>query len=256
MSHEIAARTHRIGTSEDIHGLKESDMLLHGGVRYAVIKVGNSFSVVRPYHSEGDHLSQYEIGDIEHGVIYRPVHPDMTLGDIEGATYAEDTGTHWKFYHATPGQHYDWTLNAETTLVALFQSRLSSMLLEAASGTTVTQKSLSSSVAKALIQFRDESKAELRKLAEAATLGFFWKNPSDHTRKFIDTAITNVWKSWQVAPSLADPEKAVQLRARAGRISSIVSSMLTELRRTPKITTPAEQRAAQAAAAAKEDDDD
>lgn len=258
MSHELTTRTFRID-SEGEYALGDSDVIAANGRHYTALLVGGKFQAVATSDHETSHTFKHNLYDLITGVIYRPIHPSMTLEDIEGATYVWDDGTYWRFAHASPGQHYDWTLNAEATLFSMFQPEINSRAITAASGLTVTERSKAAAEAKTLLLFIGEAQTELRKLADAATLGFFWRNPTDHTRQFIATAITNVWQSWQVIPALTDPQKAAQLRVRNGRISDAVAGLLIELRRKPKVTTAAEARAAAAAAEAakkKKDADD
>ena len=244
MAHELTARRQLIH-DPDAPGyvLSPGDLVTKDGQHYAAVRIGGRFYAHWVDHVPEKHTRHYNLSDTEIGEIFRPLAPGTTFEDIDGATYAKDDGTHWHFAHASPGEQYDWTLNAEATLNAMFQPAINAALLAAASSITVTGRSKGAAKAKTLIQFADEAQTELRKLADAATLGFFHQSEEDQTRKFVAQAITNVWQSWQVIPSLTDPQKAAQLRVRNGRVSGEIGTVLIDLKRTPTVETRTEQAA-------------
>ena len=59
-----------------------------------------------------------------------PVAKGVTIADVDGATVAHDTGTHWEFRHASEGTHRDLGLTHEQGVQIVFQDELDGLNAE------------------------------------------------------------------------------------------------------------------------------
>ena len=178
--------------------------------RWCVVKIGSEFHTETMQWNGGD-VWYAAIKDHHHEtvVVYQPIHPGMVDEDIIGATYAHDTGTHWKFAHCSPHQQIDFAADAEQFCYAAFQEQIHRALNSGQTGANTK--------ARALMDFASQAGREVFNTVRRATLGEYHRNPhQDHRRDLAHAAVVKVWTAWLKNASRVTDRTA---------ISSIVGSV-------------------------------
>ena len=123
------------------------------------------------------------------GYVYGPIHPDMAYEDVEGATYAHDTGTNWQFAHCSPHEQIDFAAAAEQFCFAAFQPHID-RALQLNSERSMAQ-------ARALLDFAEQAGRDVFNKVRMATLGEYHRDPhKDHRRDLAHLSIVKIWTAW------------------------------------------------------------
>ena len=237
--------------------LQNEDTIAHDGRRWGVLESGGVFHVrlVSSTVSDTEVKPPYVMAALKaHGVIYRPIHPSMTVEDIEGATYAHDDGTHWHFAHCSPHEQIDLAAHVQTFAEAQFATLIQRALLKAHEATNAPVKAAAVAKAAALVLFAAAVGAAAHKAIVGATLGHWHRDPHhDHSRDQTRAAIDTVLAEWA---ETGKTDKAVRLeRAAVLASAGIVKALLEadhaiEWRAARVARLAAEKKAKEAADAA------
>ena len=143
-----------------------------------------------------DSVRHFRFHDEEpHGALYRPLHPDMTAEDIEGATYAYDDGTHWLFAHCSPAEQLDFAAEARTFVFNQFQPAL--IKANTALGRGGVDAAANSDRVRALTDFAEQAANKAFDIVRFATLGHYHRDPHrDHKRELAVASMDAVTKAW------------------------------------------------------------
>lgn len=239
MAHEVTQRIHRIWHGDE--GLDPSAVFgdfVHLGrsFKYFAIKTGAIFHVGLAAKSSGGHEGQteyYPYGISAVGEIYSPVHPSTTVADVEGATHAHDTGTHWVFSACSPGEHIEFAARAKLFATAQFYNAVQTAQIKAAEVSPTNQVAKSGAVAKvkALLDFSQAVGDSVQKTVLAATLGHYHANPSPHHEPTLTTnAIKEVLADWKQR-GLTD----TAVSAARAHITADAGAVVTELAKPYKV---------------------
>ena len=137
------------------------------------------------------------------GYLYQPLHPDMTFEDIEGATYAYDTGTHWMFAHCSPGEHTAFARDARAFAFDAFMPALVKANWTLGRGGVDAAEALHT--ARALREFAEQTAAKAFDTARFKTLGHWHRDPhADHKRDIAVGALKTVLTAWRSGSRTAD----------------------------------------------------
>ena len=142
----------------------------------------------------------WRCGPASWGYVYGPVDPSTTFEDVEGARYAFDTDTHWKFAHCSPIEQINLAADIRTFTYAQFQRYIDAK-------TDVHKK-------RAIREFAEQSANEAFRIVRSATLGEFHRDPhDDHHRDIAVKGIEKVWAAWLLnASRITDRTNAKQAR--------------------------------------------
>lgn len=189
--------------------------------------------------------------DDAHGFVYRPVDSRMTAEDIEGATYALDTGTAWLFAHCSPHEQVDLAAEARSFAVEQFGLAIARAQVKVHMATNATVKAAAVAKVSALADFAEAVGASVHATVTGAELGHYHRNPhNDHKRDLAVEAIAAVLADWK--------EKALTVTAigeKRGRVTADAAAVSTALAKTHTIEWRHERAArleAEAKAKAKE----
>lgn len=127
-----------MGTADPDTGfaLQPGDFVLHSGRRYAAVLIAGVFRPYFVHHDEDDHLDHYYLRELDHGEVFRPLAPGTAYEDIDGATHARDTGTHWVFSKASPDEMHDREAACRSFVHAIFQPEYDTLLTQVLSART------------------------------------------------------------------------------------------------------------------------
>ena len=193
MSQGTAARRIDIGygSYNGSDFIAPSGVIMANGYPHAAVREP---ALVGTFHLS--YIKEYSPGnfwfvDTEHaGIIHQPIHPSMAPEDIEGATYAHDTGTHWMFAHCSPAEQLDFAAQAEHFCYAAFQEQIHRALNSGQTGANTK--------ARALMDFAMQASRDVFNTVRRATLGAYHRNPHhDHKRELAVASMNKVWKAWQ-----------------------------------------------------------
>ena len=239
MTHDVTQRIHRIWHGEE--GLDPSEVF--GDVsfgaqkfKYFAIKTGATFHVGLAFKGVSQHDGQIEYvpyGISAVGEIYAPVHPSTTVADVEGATHAHDTGTHWVFSACSPGEHIEFAARAKLFATAQFYDAVQTAQIKATEVSPTNQVAKSGAVAKvkALLDFSQAVGDSVQKTVLAATLGHYHADPNPHHEPTLTTnAIKAVLADWK-QKALTD----TAVRAARAHITADAGAVVTELAKPYKV---------------------
>ena len=237
--------------------LRLADVLDHNGKKWIVLREGGTFHlrVAEEYEADDDGNTGY--GFYEHpyyGEIYRPINQAMTYEDVEGATFAHDTGTDWLFAHCSPQQQIDFAARARTFAIDQFMLLISKADMKVIEATNAVVKSQAAIKAKAVTRFAEAVGEEVHKQVVGATLGHFHRNPhEDHKRDLTVAAIDAVLAAWAEAgktDKAAKGDHAAVTTPAATVRSALTTTHTIEWRHARVARLAAEKKAAEAAAEA------
>lgn len=254
MSEEITETIRGVLTGRKIvrhggHGWDQSpENLIHNAMertrfrvyRFGVVEVGGVFHA-RPMTQDESNEEIFHSTDLHHHTrvtVYQPIHPSVTIDDVEGAVYCRDDGTYWTdFSPEAPGHRYEAESYAQAKLISHFQPRINKQneLIHAASD--ITERTLRHNVLIALNRFVDDSLDEIEKQIRAFTLGHFQQNAphADNHRALVVSSIRAVLAKWKETG-----KTDVSVKHNVKRIESFVNDLTTALTVAPKILTRAE----------------
>ena len=160
---------------------------IHGGFRAAEVLLFD--------------LPDFKAGSVRGGGIerYMPIHPSMTLDDINNATYALDDGTHWHFFHGWKGEHQDFLLNLIAVVNALFAPGLRKALFKTVEASNAVAKTKASTAYNALVDFEAAVSTAAVEASKAHPMGHYGANPHQeegHAHKIVREAIKAVQAEW------------------------------------------------------------
>ena len=228
------------------HRYATSATIVSGGRRYMVARESQGHGQFHPIQVQGtDAFGWMPITESD-GVAYQPIAPGQTLADIEGATWAHDTGTHWEFAHCSPAEHVAFAAEARTFAAAQFALRIAQAQIKALAATNRTARDAAIARLEALVAFAEAVGAEAYRLVLAATLGHFHRHPHhDHRRALTAGSIAAVLAAWKTA-ALTD----AAVRARRAAVTTDAAGVVSSLT-TPHVIETRAARAARLAAEAK-----
>ena len=174
----------------------EADTVEWNGKRWAVVSSEGQFHLRLTKFDEtwGYSLHAYKA----HGELYRPIHPDMTRDDIEGATYAHDDGTHWLFAHCSPEEHVDFAARARDFAIGHFQEAINRANIKAHEATRETVRNTAVDKMKSLVSFAAQVGNHVYSTVVSEVLGHYHKNPhKDHKRDLAVDAVNSVLATWK-----------------------------------------------------------
>ena len=153
--------------------------------KYAAVKQGNEFHAM-PFRVR---FGGWRTWPQTWGYVYGPVHPSTNYDDVEGATYAYDDGTYWRFAHCSPHEQIDFAADAKTFTFDQFSPAIHRA--------SVSTDSDAAAKTRALVSFAEQSSNEVFNRVKFAVLGQFHKDPhKDHKRDLALAAIDKVWGIW------------------------------------------------------------
>ena len=128
---------------------------------------------------------------------YIPIHPDMTLADVEGTSIAIDDGKYWQFAHAEPQQHHEMALMLEALTLAAFQPQVENALLARLGATDSDGIASTGATLTRLYEFRNDVFKSARTNLYSKYQGYYHQNRQiSHFRDLIVQAIGNVKNIW------------------------------------------------------------
>ena len=180
---------------------RKADTIFHEGKRWLVVRSeGGVFHLrlARQGRSvDGQELWATSAGK-PLGSAYSSIDENMTAEDIEGATYAHDTGTHWLFAHCSPGEQIDFAAEARLYATQQFAIAIGKAQVKADMATNATAKSAAVEKVAALLDFAEAVGAHAYTVVVGATLGHFHRAPHhDHKRDLAVAAIGAVLADWK-----------------------------------------------------------
>ena len=249
MAHDVTKRIHRI--QDDVERVDVNETFVEDGKRYAVVRRGTEFRacVLDPRASD----AQSHDGELEwwlyvptEGYVYGPVHPDTTYDDVNGATYAHDTGENWTFHHCSPAEQIDLATRIQTFAVGCFQLLIERAQVKVFQTENRAAKRVAITKTEALIALADAVGSEAHKTVVGQTLGYYHRSPhEDHYRKVTAAAITAVLADWKTK-ALTD----ATIRKHRLAVTQDAARVVTSLQSAHTIQTWQAKRKADAAAAA------
>ena len=253
MAHEITDRIHRYHyendylTNAQVFDPKTYD----GGIYWHVaIKSGGVFHAAQCSSDDAfDHsgVRGWRLYEVFHGDIYTPHAPGTTVEDVEGATYARDTGTHWEFSHCSPGEHIDFAADVRLFARGQFHAATHKAMSKFAEASNRATRTRAMKTSAALQAFADAVGVDAENRVLAATLGHYHKDPhKDHKRQLTVAAITAVLADWKTK-ALTD----ATVRAQRAEVKATADTITARLSKTHTIQSRADKVAAAKAAAAK-----
>ena len=239
MAHELQSkRVSRLTDGGEIY-MSVSSALAVGDGFYAVIATGGIFHVypVRVGSTEHDGPFVSTLGAPVGALLYRPVHPSMTLADVEGATYAHDDGTAWHFSHEAPGQRHEAEAYAQAKLIAHFQPAINKQGVLVAKAADTTQRTLQVNALEAMHAFVDEALTETATRIRALPLGHFARvTPhADNHRALVVGACRAA-----VVTLKERGENDPVLKFNIPRVETVVNELVASFTQAPTIMTRAE----------------
>ena len=225
MTHDLVTRTYRMSGQhptlgeDEVFGKHQRDGRPWA---YAAIKHGGEFHVypVQSYDSEAHEADrgryEYIAENAVYGIVYGPIHPGMTIEDIEGATYAHDNGTSWQFAHCSPQEQIDFAADAELYT----RQQLGLDIAEANAALSVATETAARSAAKAkvdaLVEFAKAAGRRAHALVVGQTLGYYHREPhNDHLRDIAYACINAQQLDWIARASRDQDSIRIQAAVRA-----------------------------------------
>ena len=203
-----------------------ADSISHDGKLWVPILSGGAFHL-RPLRTAHSGPGYDLVSPKAHGYLYRPVDPSMTFADVEGATYAHDTGTHWQFAHCSPDEQVDFAALARTYAVQQFFPAITRVQAKIAMATNATARAALVGKLGALLDFATAVGEAVYETVIGETLGHWHRNPHhDHRRDLAVAAIASVLAEWKKA-GLTDQAAAAR-RLNVTTDAAKVTTALTE----------------------------
>ena len=217
--------------------------------RWAVIRSEGQFHLRLAQFHEGYGYDLH--AGKAHGELYRPIHPDMTRDDVEGATYAHDDGTHWLFAHCSPEEQIDLAADVRTFSINQFQTAINRAQIKVHEATNQRTKATAFAKLKALVKFARAVGSHCYETVTGQTLGYYHRNPwKDHWRDMTAVAISAVlaeWKKEALTDTAVRAERA-HVTTDAGTVYALMKSTHTiEWRHVRAARLEAERKKSEAA---------
>ena len=231
--------TKRIVRGSERPVLRQVDALNDNGTYYAVVRNNGVFHAIYPGQEWSHEGAQaYSPTVFYHAYLYQPIHPSMTLADVEGATYARDDGTHWTdFSKEAPGQRHEAEAYAQAKLIAHFQPAINKQGVLVAKAADTTQRTLQVNALEAMHAFVDEALTETATRIRALPLGHFARvTPhADNHRALVVGACR------AAVESLKERGKNDRVLAfNIPRVETVVNELVASFTQAPTIMTRAE----------------
>lgn len=215
---------------------------------FCVVKIGQEFHMeFMQYAGEddaGDEVWISSYGDHEHEVVevYQPIHEDVEDEDIIGATYAHDTGTHWKFAHCSPDEQIDFAADVENYVRAEMQDAINRAQTALILATTALGKTDARHKVDALGEFARAAGSNAHHRVVTATLGYWHRNPhKDHRRELAVLAMEAVLATWAELGT-ADTDEGRTITAQRAHVLSEVNEVLKRLKKNHSIEWRADRQ--------------
>ena len=240
---EIPISTERIvrhHTGKVRYMLGDAGTITHNNRHFIIGKVGSEFHPFPGRERDPGHWiidTEWEFW----ADLYQPVHADMTPAQIEGARYAEDTGTHWKFYACSPSEHHDFADEVEAFAVSMFQPDINEAIIKRMGATNRRARDDADDKLEALEALAKAVCLRVHATVMGQTLGYYHENPhADHKRTLTRTAITETLDVWNKGDADA--------KAMRTQVLADASKLVAKLSKVNTIKTPEQKRAEEAAA--------
>ena len=259
MAHDGVLTTTRIVPFEtlyDDHSLEgdefaQTDLLLHKGLYWFAIREGEDFHLRRADVRNSGNYRLY--AQDSYGFVYRPIHPDMTAEDIEGAVYAHDDGTHWLFAHCSPDEQIDFAVEVEDYIFGLFVKDILAAELKPQLNADLATRTAGRYAAKGIKRFAHAaSKAGYNQVIKAV-LGHYHKDRHhDHKREIALASISEVMTRWTEngkTDNALDLDRVRAATATENIVLHLKTTHTIEWRHARVKRLEAEKKAAEAAAA-------
>ena len=179
------------------------------------------------------HLSRcYKSGDLyaiddyaTSAVLHQPLDQSMVPTDIQGATYAEWTGTAWRMAHCSPPEQVDFANEAAAFVRSQFQQAVNETEPKIHEATNPTLKRERIAKQRALVKFVGAAAKEARDEVLEAPLGHYHANPhDDHKRDLAVSGIRLVLADWK-KKGLGDEDVAAERAAVATEAAEVVTAL-------------------------------
>lgn len=185
------------------------DAIQHNNRWYLVLKSAGRFhirdAVLNPAWRDDPEYIQISAQRAP-GIVYRPLHPSVTVHDVEGATHAIDTGTHWLFAHCSKSEHRDFAERVVSFAQTILNREILNHMSEAAFAGSARSRLEKETRARATIQFADDVTADIRKTVLAEIVGRYHQQPeTDWYRRLTETSLTRVYKQWNLNKRTGSP---------------------------------------------------
>lgn len=176
------------------------DAIQHNNRWYLVLKSGGRFHIRDAYHfpATDDEPEYIQIAaQRAPGIVYRPLHSSVTVHDVEGATHAIDTGTHWVFSHCSKSEHREFAERVVSFAQTLFNREILKHMGDAAFAGSARSRLEKETRARSTIQLAADVTADIRKTVLAEIVGRYHQQPEhDWYRRLTELSLTRVYKHW------------------------------------------------------------
>ena len=204
-------------------------------IAYAAIKMAGEFHAVpcqatRPQHGEPEGTVEWSPQVETFGEVYAPVHPDMTIEDVEGARYPHDDGTQWLFAHCSPKEQIDFAADVENYARAEMQDAINRAMLALQIAPAGATRTAARDKVDSLGEFSRAVAQNAHQQVTAATLGYWHRNPhEDHRRDIAVAAIETVLALWDTLGEV-DSDAGRAISASRTRVLPDARGALTRLK--------------------------
>ena len=173
-----------------------SGLLFHSGHNFMAVRDAldhGPFHLRRVVRTERDGRGLPRTDSV--GYIHLPLHPDQTFADIDGATYAYDDGTYWRFAHCSPGEQIQFAADARAFTFNQFLPAL--IRANTALGRGGVGAAAAADKARALTDFAEQAANAAFDVVRFKTLGHYHRDPHrDHKRELAVAAMDRVTAAW------------------------------------------------------------
>ena len=207
-------------------------------LRFAVVEAEGVFHA-RPMqkHRKGPHYRTIDLHHHTRATVYQPIHPSMTLDDVEGAVYARDDGTHWHFAHESPAMRHEAEAYAQAKLIAHFQPRINKQGALVHAAADITERTLRHNVLEAYNLFVDDALDAIETSIRKFPLGHFHRTSphADNHRALAVAAVRSVLAAWT-----EQGQRDTEARHNTGRVKEAVDELVARLTQAPTILSRVE----------------